>query len=223
MKSPYRILAIVEGHGEVRAVPALLRRWFKHRRFRNFETPSQAIRAPGSGALKCAHDAAEDLGIESFVELALGQRPDGILVVLDADDECIERRGTSRRALGPELQDRARAVAPHVPIEVVVADREYEAWFLAGLASLRRAGKVPRAARLPALKDIERTRNCKEPLRHLLGRAYEETTDQADFTEALPFTPGMAARSRSYSRLMRALDALTRSARASRNPARLRA
>ena len=74
MKDRYRILAIVEGHGEVRAVPALLRRWFQHRRFRNFETPSQAIRAPGAGALKCAHDAVEDLGIESFVEVALAQR-----------------------------------------------------------------------------------------------------------------------------------------------------
>ena len=49
MKDRFRILAIVEGHGEVRAVPALLRRWFQHRRFRNFETPSLAIRAPGVG------------------------------------------------------------------------------------------------------------------------------------------------------------------------------
>jgi hypothetical protein len=129
-EEPYRILAIVEGHGEVRAVPALLHRAFRHRRFQNFETPVQAIRAPGSGALKCAHDAAEDLGIESFVELAVAERPDGILIVLDADDECMERGASSRRGLGQELCDRARAVAPHVPIEVAVADREYEAWFL---------------------------------------------------------------------------------------------
>lgn len=37
MRARYRILAIVEGHGEVRAVPVLLRRWFKHRGFGNFE------------------------------------------------------------------------------------------------------------------------------------------------------------------------------------------
>jgi Domain of unknown function (DUF4276) len=219
MKNPYRILAIVEGHGEVRAVPALLRRWFRHRRFQNFETPSQAIRAPGSGALKCAHDAAEDLGIESFVELAVAERPDGILILLDADDECIERKASSRQALGPELRDRARAVAQHIPIEVVVADREYEAWFLAGLASLRRAGKIPPGPPLPPVEDLERMRNCKKPLRQLLGRPYEETTDQPDFTEALPFTPRMAARSRSYRRLMKALEALTRAARARRSAA----
>jgi hypothetical protein len=204
MRSPYRILAIVEGHGEVRAVPALLRRWFQHRRFRNFETPDQAIRAPGAGGLKCVRDTAEDLGIETFVELALAERPDGILVVLDADDECLKRKG-ARRGLGPELRDRARAVARSIPVEVVVADREYEAWFLAGLASLRRAGKVPREARLPALSDLEKIR-----------RPYEETTDQADLTLALPFTPGMAMRSRSYRKLMHALDALTKAARARR-------
>src|SRR6185312_6998118 len=104
----------------------------------------------------------------------------------------------------------------HIPIEVVVADREYEAWFLAGLASLRRTGKIPRDARLPALDKIESVRDCKERLRRLLGKPYEPTVHQADLTEALPFTPAMAARSRSYRKLMDALEALTQAARARR-------
>jgi hypothetical protein len=216
MRARFRILAIVEGHGEERAVPVLLRRWFRHRRYDNFETRDLAIRASGSGALKCPHDEKEDLGIEAYVAMAAAERPDGILVVIDADDECIARAGASRGGLGPELRVRARAVAPHIPIEVVVADREYEAWFLAALPALRRAGKIPRGARLPTLAHLERIRDCKKPLRGLLGRPYEEATDQADFTDALPFTAGMAARSRSYGKLMRALDALTRAARASR-------
>ena len=219
MSARYRILAIVEGHGDARAVPILLRRWFQHRRYRNFETPDLAIRATGSGALKRPHDTEEDLGIESYVMLAAAERPDGILVVLDADDECIKRRKASRQGLGPELRERARAVAPHIPIEVVIADREYEAWFLAGLAALRRAAKIPSgegAGEGEWLKNIEGLRDCKKPLRSLLGRPYEETTDQADLTGALPFTPGMAMRSPSYGKLMRALDALTRAARARR-------
>jgi len=219
MKRSYRILAIVEGDGEERAIPVLLRRWFQHRRFRNFETNPLAICAHGSGRLECPYDRARRRGIEHYVMIAAAGRPDGILVVLDADDECIERNAASRRPLGPELRDRARAVAPHIPIEVVVANREYEAWFLAGVASLRRVGKVPRDARVPAIEQIERIRDCKTRLRHLLGRPYEETTDQADLTEALPFTPGMAARSRSYRKLMKALDALTQAARARRPPA----
>ena len=219
MKARYLVLAIVEGHGEERAIPLLLRRWFRRRRFFNFETPDLAIRAPGAGALKCPHEADEDLGIESYVALAAAARPDAILVVLDADDECIARRAASRTGLGPELRDRARKVAPHIPIEVVVADREYEAWFLAGLVSLRRAGKVPAGPRIPGER-IEEKRDCKKILRSLLGRPYEEATDQAELTTALPLTPGMARRSPSYGKLLRALDALARAARRRRSGAR---
>lgn len=216
MKSRYRILAIVEGHGEERAVPALLRRWFKSRRFHNFDTPDLAIRASGSGALKCAHDDDDDLGIESYVALAAAQKPDGILVVLDADDECLSRKGTSRPGLGPELRERARKAAAHIPVEVVVANREYEAWLLASLGALKRAGKVPVHASVPEA-NIETIRDCKRALRTFLGRPYEETTDQPDLTQHLPFTPGMAKRSPSYGKLLRALLALTRAARVNRS------
>ncbi|WP_235217012.1 DUF4276 family protein [Archangium violaceum] len=218
MRSRYRILAIVEGHGEQRAVPVLLRRWFQHRRFRDFETPELAIRALGSGALKCPHDADDELGIEYYVEMAAVQKPDGILVMLDSDDECIERARTpSRLGLGPELVQRARTVAPHIPIEVVVANREYEVWFLAALASLRRAARIPRGNRLSTpLKNIETLRDCKKRMAQLLGRPYEPTTDQPDLTELLPFTPSMAHRSRSYRKLLKALEALTRAARQNR-------
>lgn len=218
MRPKLRILAIVEGHGEQTAVPVLLRRWFQHRRFRAFETPDLAIRAPGSGALKCAHDDDEELGIEYYIEMAARERPDGILVMLDADDECLERaKNPSRLGLGPELLQRARAVAPHIPIEVVVANREYEVWFLASLASLRRALRIPRGSRLPTpLADIETIRDCKKRLTSLLGRPYEETTDQPDFTGVLPFTPAMARRSRSFRKLLKALEALTRAARRNR-------
>jgi Domain of unknown function (DUF4276) len=214
MRERRRILAIVEGQGEARAVPALLRRWFRHRRFRNFETPDLAIRAPGAGALKCPHVAGDDLGVEYYVELAAKEQPDGILIVLDADDECLERKAP-RPGLGPELRDRARKIAPHIPTEVVIANREYEAWFLAGLAALRRKTKVPTGARLEVpLASVEAIRDCKKRMTQLLGRPYEPTVDQQDFTEALPFTPQMGVRSRSYGKLLRALDALTKAARA---------
>jgi hypothetical protein len=215
MRPKLRILAIVEGHGEQRAVPTLLRRWFQYRRFRDFETPDLAIRAPGSGALKCPHDADDELGIEYYVEMAARERPDGILIILDADDECQERARTpSRLGLGPELVQRARAVARHIPIQVVVANREYESWFLSALASLRRAGYIPPGSRLPTpLSEVESIRDCKKRITQLLDRPYEETIDQSDFTGALPFTASMARRSRSYRKLLKALEELTRAAR----------
>ncbi|WP_224368928.1 DUF4276 family protein [Hyalangium versicolor] len=216
MRRPLRILAIVEGHGEQTAVPVLLRRWFQYRGFRNFETPDLAIRAPGAGALKCPHDADDELGVEYYVEMAAREQPDGILIILDADDECLERSKTRRKGLGLELLERALAVAPHIPIQVVVANREYEVWFLAALARLRRAKLLPAGQRLATLSDIEAIRDCKKRLSALLGRPYEETIDQSDFSSALPFTSGMAQRSRSYRKLLKALDELTQQARGRR-------
>ncbi|HZI16793.1 MAG TPA: hypothetical protein VE153_40880 [Myxococcus sp.] len=214
MRRPHRILAIVEGHGEQTAVPLLLRHWFRRRRFRNFETPDLAIRAPGAGALKCPHDAEDELGVEYYVEMAAREQPDGILIVLDADDECQERAKARRKGLGLELLERARAAAPHIPIEVVVANREYEVWFLAALTRLRQAGLIPQRERLAKqLSDIETLRDCKKPLSALLGRPYEETIDQPEFSGALPFTSGMAQRSRSYRKLLKALAELTQAAR----------
>lgn len=215
MTVPYLILAIVEGHGEQKAVPLLLRRWFAHRRFRNFETRSPAIRASGAGALKCPHNPEQGTGIEYYVELAASEKPDGILVVLDADDECQQRAQDPKRlGLGPELLQRARRVAAHIPIEVVVANREYEVWFLAALRTLRRTGRLPREKRWEkSILDIESISDCKKPLSQMLGRRYEETTDQTDFTEALPFTSTVARRSRSYQKLLKALQSLTQAAR----------
>jgi hypothetical protein len=216
MRHTFRILAIVEGHGEQTAVPVLLRRWFAHRRFRNFETLDLAIRAAGSGALKRPHNTRDELGIEYYVDLAASQKPDGILVMLDADDECEERSRTRRRGLGPELLARARATAPHIPIEVVVANREYEAWILWALTLPRRGTSLAQGPSLAPGTDIESIRDCKKRLSLLLERPYEETIDQLELTEALPFNQAMARRSRSYRKLLEALEALARAARRNR-------
>jgi hypothetical protein len=214
MKRCYRILAIVEGHGEQTAVPLLLRRWFKHRRYLNFDTNDLAIRAPGSGALKCPHDAEQDLGIEYYVTLAAADQPDGILVVLDADDDCIKRSAQGRKSLGPELRDRALAVVKHIPIEVVIANREFETWILAAADALEREGAIPSGFRNRApCNGYESIAGCKSRMRDLLQRKYSESVDQTALTHFLPFSKQMAVRSRSFRKLMKALETLTRAAR----------
>lgn len=50
----------------------------------------------------------------------------GVLVVIDADDDC-------PATLGPELLQRAQGARPDKRIGVVVAKCELEAWFLAAL------------------------------------------------------------------------------------------
>jgi hypothetical protein len=126
----YVLTPIVEGHGEVHALPILLEEWFAFRNHHNVELPRDGpIRAAGKQSLTVSLDRNEELGIEHYVKIAYSGRPDAILVLLDADDHC-------PLALASKLLNRAIAVLPpHYPVGVVVANREYEAWFLAALPS----------------------------------------------------------------------------------------
>ncbi|HVC94153.1 MAG TPA: DUF4276 family protein [Pirellulales bacterium] len=210
----YKIATVVEGDGEVLAVPELIRQWFNFRNFWNFRTLDPPIRAPGAAGLTCPHVAGGDLGIEHFVNIALKRDPDAILVLLDADDECIKRHGLpSEQQLGPELLERARRVASHVPLAVVVANREFEAWLLAGHRRLRRAGILPASSRLAPGFDVEGPRDCKGRVGDLLGRRYSPTADQKVLAAGLTFKPYMRRHSPSFDKLVRDLEFLAQSAR----------
>ncbi len=128
----YVIVPIVEGRGEVEAVPILLRSWLRFRRYRNAEIDLDGpIWAGGKGNIEVAHDPILGRGVEHYVRLAILRQPDVILILLDADEEC-------PRALAAGLLARARILVPFdYPIGVVVAKREYEAWFLAAFPSIR--------------------------------------------------------------------------------------
>jgi hypothetical protein len=207
-----RIIPIVEGYGEERAVPCLIRRWLHHRRWhQSFEVPDTAINAKGCGRLKAAYDKERHVGIEHYIIAALRNKPDAILVVLDADEDCIKRRPGN--GLGPELFARAKAVASHVPLAVVVANREYEAWFLANINSFRARGLFFEHAEIPGNLDPESTRDCKGLVAGLIGCRYEETVHQLSLTHGLRFSQGATNRSLSYGKLIRDLERLTHEAR----------
>jgi hypothetical protein len=167
------------------------------------------VRAAGKGALKVAHDANDELGVEHYLEIALLRSPDAIVVILDADEDAPE-------TLGPSLLARARSVVPgNFPIAVVVAKREYEAWFLAAFPSARfrdeLMGLEYTLARqsLPPRTDVEAIADCKSYVAHLIGvKKYEPTIHQPALTEILPFTSAMTHRSPSFGRLLTELTAL---------------
>ncbi|MGC8638858.1 MAG: hypothetical protein ACP5XB_03140 [Isosphaeraceae bacterium] len=173
------IVPIVEGHGEVRAVPILLRRWLRHRNFHRYLDVhlDGPVRASGKGALKVPHNADEELGIEHYVEIALPRRPDAIIVILDIDDDAPE-------ILGPQLLRRARANVPvDFPLCVVLARREYEAGFLSTFPCSRfRAGlealgfelsrrSLPRGIDVEAISDCIGIRGQTDRDQLALGRA----------------------------------------------------
>lgn len=94
-----------------------------------------------------------------------------VLILFDGDDDC-------PADLGPTVQTWATAAAAGTPCHVVLAHREYEAWFLAAIESLRgRRGVRDDAEHHP---DPERPRGAKEQLEARMqpGATYLETTDQ---------------------------------------------
>jgi hypothetical protein len=191
------IACIVEGDGEVEALPILIRRIAERM------DPSLAIhvrrpsRFPRSQLVRAG-------GVERAVELAARQvgRQGGILVLIDSDDDCPAE-------LGPQLLDRARKTRSDLPIGLVLAKREFEGWFLASAESLRRKRGLP--ANLTPPPDPESVRGAKEWItRHMTrGRKYSETIDQPALTAVFDLDQA-AVRSDSFEKCLREITGLIR-------------
>lgn len=176
--SQVTIASVVEGDGEVQAVPVLLRRIAEELQVWNLAvvppyrvTRSKLVR-PG--------------GIEAAVDVAARrvQGRGGVLVLLDADDDCpVELAG--------QLRDRAQAARPDRRTAVVLANREYEAWLLAAAPSLRGRRGLPGDLDSPA--NPETIRGAKEWLsQRMATHSYKPVADQAALTAAMDI--GLARR-----------------------------
>jgi Domain of unknown function (DUF4276) len=163
------IASIVEGHGKVSAMPKLLHRLAADLPTVDLRTPKPPWRRP-RGSLIAPNGIEREVESNSWVGLS-----GGILVVLDADDDCPAK-------LAPALLQRARSARPDMRISVVLAKREFEAWFLASAPSLAGHFGFPDEMRAPS--DPEAVRDAKGWLsRHRSGgHPYKETVDQAALT-----------------------------------------
>ena len=187
-----RIGCIVEGHGEVRAAPVLIRRIARGVGVQ-VDIP-HPIRVPGSRL-------AQQGELERAIELAarmIGGRG-AILVLRDSEDDCPAE-------LAPQLLARAARARGDLPVAVVLATREFEAWFLAAAESLRGRRGLPQS--LAAPPDPEAIRGAKEWLRSRMpaGRKYVETEDQAALTEILDLD--LARRAPSFDKCYREITRL---------------
>ncbi|BBL74016.1 DUF4276 family protein [Methylomagnum ishizawai] len=120
-----KVSPIVEGDGEVRALPVLLRRlalWL---------SPDQWIDVLNPIKTRRDRFLNRDEEFRRMLLLAAAKCGDSgwILILLDADDDCPAQ-------LGAEVLERAKQVVPHRRVSVVIANREYEAWFIAAALSL---------------------------------------------------------------------------------------
>ncbi len=178
-----RFAAIVEGHGECEAVPVLIRRVAATLDPGLAVSTGPVLRVPASRLGKPNE-------LERAVELAARKNAGqgAILVLLDCDDGCPATQG-------PQLRKRARAARADLPLSVVLAKREYEAWFLAAAESLRGKHGLPRDLVGPA--EPEEVRGAKQWLASRLPRdqGYAESTDQPALTALFDMNDARSAAS----------------------------
>lgn len=194
-----RIVCIVEGHGEVEALPILLRR------LRDRVSPSLPLEIPKPIRVSKS-SLLIDVEFTRYLELAARQLVDpgdAVLVLMDADDDAACQ-------LGPKLLQVCESVRPDRSFSVVIATKEYEAWFLAAAVSLR--GRRGLAADMEPPEDPEAIRDAKGWLtRHNVGgRSYKETLDQPALTAV--FDMDAALTTTSFDKLFRDFQRLIKDA-----------
>ena len=196
------VAPIVEGHGEVAALRVLLSRIWQELLGGEYLEVLRPIREKRS---RLATDQGRSLS--KAVELAANKLtasasaandPTLILILLDADDDlpCI---------LGPRLLAIAQSARADYDIACVVANVEYETWFVAAADSLPEAID---------LREGERPPNNPEALRYgkgwvkqrFLGGYYSETVDQPKLTARFDLAT-CRSRSPSFDKLCRDLEA----------------
>lgn len=188
-----KLAVIVEGEGDVAAVPVLLRRIAAALQRHDLEVQMPPARVSRTVI-------AREAELRRYVELMARKvgPEDAILVVLDADDDCPAQ-------LGPRLSAWAREQRPDRRTLVVVIPREFEAWFLASAASLRGKRGLP-ADLEPPERDAEQIRDAKGWLARQMPRRYHETVDQAPL--AACFDMQAARTCASFERFVQRLAAL---------------
>lgn len=195
------IQPIVEGYGDVKAVPVLLRR------FVDLSQLWEHVRI-GSPIRRQRSELVRRPGVEKAIGLARAQGADAVLILFDGDDDCPAK-------LGPKVQRWAKRAAGDIPCQVVMPHREYEAWFLAAVESLRGLRGV-RPDALPPL-DPERPRGAKEQLEGMMRsrdegaaagtRGYLEVIDQPAFSARFSMDAAYAG-CRSFRKMTSAFGAL---------------
>ena len=193
------IVAIVEGDGEKKSVPDLVRRVIGERLGRhNILVPPPKIAHSKSNLVTMEK-------LEKFLRYAIHDKCSGILVLVDADEECPLEEA-------PKLAARAATLNLKVPVAIVYAKSECETWFICSLSQsggegIRRKLGIPETVNAP--NNVEDITGAKGWLNRNMpiGRIYKETTHQEILTYDIDLDL-VHNNSRSFRRLCHAIEEL---------------
>lgn len=192
-----KIVPIVEGDGDFQAVPILLRRVLAEQLHLYTWEVARPKKANSLSALRKR--------LSDYIQYAQ-MEPDcgAILILLDLDDGCPKEQAV-------QLVEQIKKEYLKYPVAVVLVHREYEAWFLASAESLRGVHNLQINLHPP--ESPETIRDAKGWLSEHMpgGMIYKETSHQPAMTTQMDFEL-VKSRSRSFRRLLHALEQLTNSA-----------
>jgi hypothetical protein len=143
--------------------------------------------------------------LEKAIRQAERSRTDSaaLLVLLDADDDCAA-------TLGPDLDARAKG-STDLPVSVVLATIEFEAWLLGAQESLGGVRGIDPEAEIVA--EPEGLRDAKGALSRLMkNRRYIAVDDQPALVSAMDLAIA-EARCRSFRKFVKELRVLTNALR----------
>src|SRR5215470_569933 len=171
------IATVVEGFGEVRAVPVLVRRIAQSQGIYGVQVP-EPFRLP-----RAKLTSGEELGRACAIAATRVKGQGCVLLIADADDDCAVVLANQVRTAVPKL---------NIPLHVVIANREFESVFLAASASLVASGHF--TARHDGA-DPESIRGAKEVVRRLMcGPAYREAGHQVRLCARMSLTEARGCR-----------------------------
>jgi hypothetical protein len=161
------IQPIVEGYGDVDALPVLMRRLRDTAEAFTLDV-NPPIRKPRA-------QFTNERQLRTAVRLARRQEDcKAILILFDSDDDCPAERG-------PQVLAWAQEEAGDLPCRVVLAHREFEAWFLAAIESLRGIRGIRTGAESHVTPEMPRGAKAQIEERMENNRSYSETVDQPAF------------------------------------------
>lgn len=193
------VAPIVEGHGEVSAVPILLRRIFQELFDFTAVEILRPIRQPRNKLLRNNDDCLQkslNLAVQKLQQDCDPRAAHLILVILDADQECAAK-------VGPRLLKKAAKLRADAQIGVVLAVWEYETWFVSAAESLSKYLDL-RGEAVP--EDPEGAKCRKRWIEdRWRGTKYSEAVDQPKLTAEMNLHD-CRSRSPSFDKLCREIE-----------------
>lgn len=195
-----RVAPIVEGHGEYASVRTLVNRVWCELLGGEFVEVVRPIREKRFRLVKPdALRKAVTLAFSKLAQMPNNDDPALVLVLVDADDDapCV---------LGPDLLRIAQEVRADGDVSCVVANVEYETWFVAAAESLSNYLQLSSDETIPS--DPEAKRAGKGWVKKRFfgpGIRYSETQDQPAMTASMDLVV-CRARSPSFDKLCREFE-----------------